>query len=139
MQQSKKTWLAEYHRTTTSEWFRELGEEEKKAVLLALEERTPASAARYRAVLTAIFLTGIGAVTFGIWGFALNTKPLWFALTGAFLGAGVGVFVGSAIASQKTAQGASDIQLATIALPRNIALIASAIGLVVWVARTIFG
>ncbi len=136
MKSRRKHW-SEYVRVTNSKWFRNLPDLEKKCVLLALEEDTHESVAKVRATLTFVFVTAIWAIDFGLWGMAFNFAPIWLAAAGAVLGAVIGFLSGVIITSQKTPQGAKDMQAVAGMTFGQLGAIVGAAGLVGWLIRVL--
>jgi hypothetical protein len=132
----RRGFWSELHRN--SRWIQRLGDQEKHAVLLALEARDPEGSAKSRAVITFGYLVFIYGGAASIWGLAFRTSLVGFLIGGIILGALAGAIAATVIASQKTLRAAQDMQLAAWASWGNVGLLAGVVGLAVLGARAIF-
>lgn len=133
----KKSWL-EVGRVKNSDWFRRLPSPEQEAVLAVLEEQTHESALRLRAALAIVYSSAVYGFTGFFWGNTFTFHPFNLGLTGAIIGAFLGVLAANVITQQTTAVNANAMQSATglvIGLPGFVLACA---GLLAWLVKLFF-
>jgi hypothetical protein len=133
----QKSWWY-YHTRVNSEWFRNMREPDRGAVLAALEVMTHRSTARLRGGFTVIFFALIYGLAGGLWGLALNFSPRWFMSGGAGVGILLGGIAAAVITSKPTPDQSKDMQFAANSTFGMLGILIGLVGLVVWGLRALF-
>ncbi len=106
-----------------------------------MEQETPISSDRAKGagMWAAIHMVAyFGAAGFA-WGLALRGSLICFAVAGGLVGLIIGVFFGFLVVSrQRTEERVKDMMFAVGATWGNLAIVAGAVGLMVWIVRIIF-